>query len=310
MAVPIPPPFGIYPPVVTFFSEDETVDYNAFSKHLGRLLDGGVTGLVIHGSNGEASHLLHEERAEMIRAARRIADQRKKSTVIIAGCSAPSVRETLLFIEEAKQAGADYALVLPPSFWPAVMTKPVIRSFYIDVAAKSPLPIIIYNFPVVSGGLDLDSDLITDIATSSPNIVGVKLSCGNVGKVARLSSSFDRGRFAPFGGKADFLLPGLIAGSHGAIAVLANLTPKALSKVISLYNEGNVDEAKELQAKLSHADWTLSTLGVSGTKLATQKFFGYGDPKTRTPFVTVGKDAIGVKALEKLQAVIDVENGI
>lgn len=138
MAVPIPPPFGIYPPVVTFFNEDETVDYNAFSKHLGRLLDGGVTGLVIHGSNGEASHLLHEERAEMIRAARRIADQRKKSTVIIAGCSAPSVRETLLFIEEAKQAGADYALVLPPSFWPAVMTKPVIRSFYIDVRIYSP----------------------------------------------------------------------------------------------------------------------------------------------------------------------------
>lgn len=177
----------------------------------------------------------------------------------------------------------------------------------LQVAAKSPLPVVIYNFPVVSGGLDLDSDLVTDIATESTNIVGVKLSCGNVGKLTRLSSNFDRSRFAPFGGKADFLLPGLIAGSHGAIAVLANIAPKAMLKLISLYEAGQIDEAKSLQAKLSHADWTLGTIGVSGTKLATQKFFGYGSPKTRTPFVTVQQDAIGAKALDKLQAVIDIE---
>lgn len=131
--MPSPPPFGIYPPVVTFFNEDETIDYDSFSKHLERLLQSGVTGLVIHGSNGEAAHLLHEERAEVIRVARKVADQQKKSSIIIAGCSAPSVRETLLLIEEAKQAGANYALVLPPSFWPAVMTKPVLKSFYTAV---------------------------------------------------------------------------------------------------------------------------------------------------------------------------------
>ncbi|RFU30497.1 hypothetical protein B7463_g5804, partial [Scytalidium lignicola] len=305
--MPTPPPFGVYPPVVTFFKEDETVDYLACSNHLERLLKSGVTGLVIHGSNGEAAHLLHDERAELIRTARKIAEKQEKATIIIAGCSAPSVQETLLFINEAKQVGADYALVLPPSFWPAVTTKPVIKSFYVDVAAKSPLPIIIYNFPAVTAGIDLDSDLIADVANASSNVVGVKLSCGNVGKVQRLSTSFDPSRFVAFGGKADFLLPGILAGSNGAIAVLANVVPKALLEAIRLYNSGQIKEARDLQGKLAHADWTLGSLGVSGTKLAIQKYFGYGSPRTRTPFVTVDEAVFSTKALERLEAVLDIE---
>ncbi|RQM07429.1 hypothetical protein DH86_00002872, partial [Scytalidium sp. 3C] len=221
--------------------------------------------LVIHGSNGESSHLLHDERAEVIAIARKVAQEHRTSehVPIIAGCSAASVRETLLLIEEAKNAGADYALVLTPSFWPAVMSKPVIKSFYADVAAKSALPIVIYNFPTVTPGIDLDSDLITDIARASSNIVGVKLSCGDVGKVQRLSSTFDASKFAVFGGRADFLLPGLFAGSRGAIAVLANVAPKTHLEVIRLYNSNEIKKAQEIQAKLAYADWTLKTLGIS-----------------------------------------------
>lgn len=133
--MPSPPTFGVYPPVVTFFNEDETLDKPTISRHLERLIKSGVTGLVIHGSNGESSHLLHDERAEVIAIARKVAQEHRTSehVPIIAGCSAASVRETLLLIEEAKNAGADYALVLTPSFWPAVMSKPVIKSFYADV---------------------------------------------------------------------------------------------------------------------------------------------------------------------------------
>lgn len=133
------PPFGIYPPLVCFFKDDETVDYAAISQHVERQLKSGVTGLVIHGSNGEAAHLLHEERAEIIRVARAIIQKApsRESTVIIAGCSAPSVRETIQLITEAKEAGADYALVLPPSYYSPAMTKPVIKSYFTTVRVTS-----------------------------------------------------------------------------------------------------------------------------------------------------------------------------
>ncbi|KAI9044663.1 dihydrodipicolinate synthase [Aspergillus affinis] len=60
------PPAGIYPPLVTYFNEDESIDYDSLLKHVHHVVKGGVTGLVQHGSNGEAVHLLHEEGQQII----------------------------------------------------------------------------------------------------------------------------------------------------------------------------------------------------------------------------------------------------
>lgn len=128
-----PPPFGVYTPGVTFFNEDETVDFESLTCHVKRLVDSGVTGFVVHGSNGEATHLSHEERSQIICHVRTTARNFNAELVIIAGCSANSVRETLEYIGEAQIAGADYALVLPPNYWSAAMSKSVLKSFYVEV---------------------------------------------------------------------------------------------------------------------------------------------------------------------------------
>lgn len=120
--------------MVTYFNEDETVDYNSITEHVQRLLASGIAGLVIHGSNGEATHLSYGERIKIIRHVREIADEQQPGTVLIAGCSANSVRETVTNITAAEGVGANYALVLPPSYWSAVMSKSVIREFYVDVS--------------------------------------------------------------------------------------------------------------------------------------------------------------------------------
>ncbi|EEB88693.1 hypothetical protein MPER_13325, partial [Moniliophthora perniciosa FA553] len=57
-----------------------------------------------------------------------------------------------------------------------------------DVAAGSPVPVLMYNFPAVTGGIDMDSDLICDIAKSAPNDCGIKLTCGAVGKLTRVTA--------------------------------------------------------------------------------------------------------------------------
>lgn len=166
---------------------------------------------------------------------------------------------------------------------------------------------MLYNFPVVTSGIDLDSDLIAEVASASPNVVGVKLSCGSVGKVQRLSSSFDSKRFVPFGGKADFLLPGLVAGSNGAVPVLANLVPRTHLEVLRLWKAGKLDEAQAIQAKLSHADWELGKRGISGTKVAIQKYFGYGSPQVRRPIVTGSASVSDADTDAKLLAVVEIE---
>lgn len=130
----VSPPFGLYVPLVTFFSADESLDLESTAKHALRMVHGGVTGLVLQGSNGEAPHLLHEERKTLLRHIRKTLDEANFAHItIIAGCAAASVFETLLYIQEAKESGADFALLLPPSYWTAAMTPAVIEGYFSDV---------------------------------------------------------------------------------------------------------------------------------------------------------------------------------
>lgn len=95
----------------------------------------------------------------------------------MAGVGSHSTRQVLELVGDAAKAGADYVLVLPPAYFGKATTNSVIEKFFQDVADKSPLPVVIYNFPGVCNGVDLDSELIAKIG-QHPNVVGVKLTCG------------------------------------------------------------------------------------------------------------------------------------
>lgn len=151
------------------------------------------------------------------------------------------------------------------------------------VADASPIPTIIYNFPVVTAGQDLDSDTISTLG-EHPNIVGTKLSCGNIGKLHRLTTRFSSSTFAVFAGRSDLLLQGLLSGSAGAIAALVNVLPKLHVRLYQLYKEGNVKEAMELQGSMCHADWAIGRIGgIGGVKAIVSKNFGYGENFVRGP---------------------------
>lgn len=133
-----PPPFGVYTPLVTFFHEDESLDLESISKHVLRMAEGKVTGLVIQGSNGEAPHLLHDERKLLVSTVKETLNKNGFPGIkLVVGCGAASVRETLLYLSEAREAGADYGLILPPAYWTAGMSAPVIEKFYRDVYFQS-----------------------------------------------------------------------------------------------------------------------------------------------------------------------------
>ncbi|KAL2786768.1 aldolase [Aspergillus keveii] len=311
MTTPIPiPRKGIYTPLVTFFAPDESIDLPSTLTHATRMASGGVTGLVLQGSNGEAPHLDHAERRTLVRAIRDHLDGQNYTDIqLVVGCGAPSVRETLVHIAEAKEAGADFALVLPPSYWVAAMNPAVVEGFLHDVATSSPLPILIYNFPGVTSGIDISSDSIIRLANSTPNIVGCKLTCGNVGKLQRITSTLSprRGGFTAFGGKSDFFLPALVAGSHGIIAALANIAPKLHVRLLKLYEEGDLRGAQGIQAKLSDADWALGKVGVVGVKAVIEWFFGYGSGRGRRPLGVVKAEEIGEDILKVIEDVVQLE---
>ncbi|KAH8660027.1 dihydrodipicolinate synthetase family protein [Xylariales sp. PMI_506] len=268
---------GIYVPTVAFFTADESaIDEKVTREHAVRLAKAGVAGLVTHGSNGEAVHLDHAERSAVTRATREALDAAGFSNLpVIVGCGAQSTRETIQLCKEAAEAGGAAALVLPPAYYGGLLTKAHIHAHFRAVADASPIPLLIYNFPAACGGLDLSSDTIIELA-SHPNISGVKLTCGNTGKLARVVAATAESGFRTFGGSADFLVQTLAVGGHGVIAGLANIAPAACVELASLWESGKQDQARKLQAIVARGDWTAIQGGFVAVKVGLQKYYGYG----------------------------------
>lgn len=279
---------GVYVPTMCFFDPStEDVDTLAIARHAVKLAQAGVTGLATQGSNGEAVHLTHSERQLVTATTRKALNDAGYSHMpIIVGCGSQSTREAIQYCEEAWEAGGDYALVLPPSYYSSLFApnSETILEYFRTVADRSPMPIIIYNFPGAVGGMDLSSDIIIKLA-EQPNIVGVKLTCGNTGKLNRvaaatrkLSQNYNPQRpdFLVLAGSADFSIQSLVAGGHGILAGLANIAPKACIKTIELYRQGKLAEAQEMQEIVSQGDWTAIQGGVVGVKAGLQSWMGYG----------------------------------
>lgn len=177
------------------------------------------------------------------------------------------------------------------------------------MAEQASLPLLIYNFPGVTSGIDISSDMVIRLGRKHPGkIVGVKLTCGNVGKLQRISTGLPRESFTPFGGKSDFFLPALVAGSHGVIAALANVAPKTHVQLLELYRQGDLKGAAELQAKLSDADWALSKVGVAGVKAVISHFFSYGTGRGRRPLGVATASSLAEDILGPIREVVDLEN--
>ena len=277
---------GLYVPTTAFFHlHTEELDLTTTAKHAVRLAKAGVAGLVTQGSNGEAVHLSTEERKAVTRATRRALQVGGHAEMpIIVGCGAQSTRETVQLCRDALDAGGDYGLVLPPSYYRASFGPDSVVEFFTDVANASPLPILIYNYPLAVAGLDLDSDLIIRLSRH-PNIVGCKLTCGNTGKLNRIvaattsSGSSDKNsssQFLCFGGSADFTIQTLIGGGSGIIAGLANIAPYSCMEMIQAYQSGQIKKASRLQALLARADWCLIQRGIIATKILLSHHYAYG----------------------------------
>lgn len=301
MTLVSPPRQGVYAPTLTFFHADGRIDIEATVDHALWLAKSNLAGLVIMGSNGEAPLVEREERHQIISAIRRVLRENEiKDTTLIVGCGAQSLRATVALIEDAKEAGADFALVLPPSYWPPAMTKPVLLRYYDKVCAQSSLPVLAYNFPLVAAGINLTSDDLLSLAKRNAKLVGAKLTCGNIGTAHRVASRLGRERFAVLAGKAEFSLHALVAGSSGTIAALANVAPRSLAELHRLFTAGDLSGAVKVQTLLADADWQVSKLGVAGLKAIVCAVRSLSAEKSivRSPLVQVETSAVAAMLTE------------
>jgi 4-hydroxy-2-oxoglutarate aldolase len=172
---------GIFPPITTPFYADGSVYYKKLEHNVDRYSRTPIAGIVVQGSTGEAVMLSDQEKRDVLRVAREAA---APSKVLIAGVGVESAVETIRLAEYAAEMGYDAAMVRTPHYFRMAMPKAAMLAFYRTVADRSPLPVIIYNFPQATG-YDIPTDVVVELAEHR-NIISIKESAGNLEKVKAL----------------------------------------------------------------------------------------------------------------------------
>jgi 4-hydroxy-2-oxoglutarate aldolase len=172
---------GIFPPITTPFYPDGKVYFKKLESNVERYSRTPCAGIVVLGSTGEAIMLSDQERREVLKCARGAAAPNK---VLIAGTGIESAIETLRLTEYAAELGYDIAMVRTPHYYKKQMQAANILAFYRTVADRSPLPVIIYNFPQATG-YDIPAELVIQLAEHA-NLIGIKESSGDVEKVRKM----------------------------------------------------------------------------------------------------------------------------
>ena len=172
---------GIFPPVTTPFYPDGNVYYKKLESNVERCSRTPVAGIVVLGSTGEAIMLSDQERRDVLKVAREATAPNK---VLIAGTGIESAIETLRLTEYAAELGYDVAMVRTPHYYKKQMASENILAFYRMVADRSPIPVIVYNFPQATG-YDIPAEVMIELG-EHPNLIGIKESSGDVEKVRKM----------------------------------------------------------------------------------------------------------------------------
>jgi 4-hydroxy-2-oxoglutarate aldolase len=172
---------GILPPITTPFYPDGNIYFKKLESNVERYSRTPVSGIVVLGSTGEAILLSDQERRDALKCARQAAAPNK---VLVAGTGIESAIETLRLTEYAAELGYDVAMVRTPHYYKKQMQAANILAFYRTVADRSPLPVIIYNFPQATG-YDMPAEVVIELA-GHPNLIGIKESSGDVEKVRKM----------------------------------------------------------------------------------------------------------------------------
>ncbi|HTJ10599.1 MAG TPA: dihydrodipicolinate synthase family protein [Dinghuibacter sp.] len=226
---------GVYPALLTPFTENDQLDIPLFLKNLEAQVEAGVDGIILGGSLGEASSLANEEKAELLRHAREFLHGR---IPIVVNIAEQTTRAAVRLAQEAADGGADGLMLLPPMRYKSDDRETL--EYFKAVATATALPVMIYNNPVdykIMVTLDMFETL-----SALPTIQAVKESTRDVSNVTRMINRFGD-RFKVLCGVDTLALESLCLGADGWVAGLVDAFPRETVAIYRLVKAGRVAEA-------------------------------------------------------------------
>lgn len=253
-------------PVVTVFDEQGQVDLEANIQVWNGLIERGVDGILLHGSNGEFFTLSAAERTQLIEAA---VDATRGKVKLIVGTGTNAVDETVALSNRALELGADAVMVITPFYFG--LGHQGIVEYFCAVASQIEGDVMLYNFPARTGN-DIDADAVRQIVTRCPNVVGIKDTVTDMGHTrAILEILADVApEFIVYSGFDENFAHNGLAGGNGCIAALANIYPElthAWAEALGVADWERVEKIQHVIDKLADV-YTVASLFVPAVKYA------------------------------------------
>jgi len=249
---------GIIVPMVTPLKDQDNLDIQGLEHLIEHLVDGGVHGVFILGTTGEAPALSYKLRYELVE---RVCNQVNKRIPVLVGITDTSQIESLKLAEKASQCGADTVVAAPPYYF--TPTQDDLKRHFTSLADRSSIPLFLYNMPSHTK-VSFEPDTVKNLANHE-NIVGLKDSSGDLiyfQKVVQLMAK--KPDFTLLMGPEELLMQSVLSGSHGGVPGGANLFPKLYVDMYEAADSRDTMKMETLQNQIMQISSTIYSVGTYG----------------------------------------------
>ncbi len=237
---------GIIVPIITPIDQNERVDEKKLRSQVDFVIEGGVSGILAFGSNGEFYMVEEDAQEEVLRI---IIDQVNKRVPVFMGIGAISTKKCVRIARMAERLGADAISVLQPMFLKPT-DEELFGHFKAIADSVSDLPMLLYNNPGRTG-YTMSGNLVERLAHEVPNIVGMKDSSGDMTQTQEFVRRNMDVEFKVFGGKDTLIYSCMCVGGAGSVCTTANFVPSLISSIYDTFVAGDWKASLALQFKLN-----------------------------------------------------------
>ncbi len=246
--------------MVTPLNTDGGLDVKGLERLIEHLINGGVHGIFLLGTNGEAPSLSYALRKELITKACTFIGGR---VPVLVGITDTSFDGSLDIAAHSKEAGADAVVVAPPYYLP--ISQEEMMDYLERLIPQLPLPVMMYNMPSCT---KLHLSLETVKKAKELGAIGIKDSSGDMSYFYSLIEAFKESpEFSIIVGTEMFLPETIIYGGHGAVAGGANFLPELF---VDLYNASlanNLEDIKILRSKVAFVNNSIYCVGKNASRI-------------------------------------------
>lgn len=254
---------GIITPMVTpLLSDNLTLDLKSTKKLIEHIISGGVHGLFILGTTGEATNLSYKTRIDLIIESCKIVNNR---VPVFVGITDTSIEESVKLASVSKKAGATAVVAAPPYYYGLGQIE--LYKYYWSLADQVSLPLYLYNMPShTKTNIDIETTLKL---SEHPNIVGLKDSSANIVYFQKLVHLLKNKDFSLLVGPEEVTSQTVLMGGNGGVNGGSNMFPKLyveLYKATIAKDFKRIDELQHLVMEISTKIYSLGSFGSSYLK--------------------------------------------